>query len=239
MNNISSRTTIDYADTAAEAVRALIHLTHGQRALSEPAELDRLVAELAVMAGRLPQLLRQLRGWLHVEQHAGRLCSDDTTHPARIVDRATDRLAEAGHAADDLGSALDDAHQLLAHLAATETERSHKPGQSDASAGIASRDGRAETVATSGHFAGRQRAGLMAASGQKPMSLDTGRPIVVAMPGRNCQYTDMDMQLPEGLLKSDGDPPKDRLAATAAQGISTALVSNECRHGAAALGRDR
>ena len=172
MNNISSRTTIDYADTAAEAVRALIHLTHGQRALSEPAELDRLVAELAVMAGRLPQLLRQLRGWLHVEQHAGRLCSDDTTHPARIVDRATDRLAEAGHAADDLGSALDHAHQLLAHLAATETERSHKPGQSDASAGIASRDGRAETVATSGHFAGRQRAGLMAASGQKPMSLN-------------------------------------------------------------------
>jgi len=66
-----------------------------------------------------------------------------------------------------------------------------------------------------------------------------GLSIAAAMPGRNRKETDMDMQLPEGLLKSDGDPPKDRLAATAAQGISTALVSNECRHGAAALGLDR
>ena len=174
MNNISSRTTIDHADTAAEAVRALIHLTLGRGALGEPAELDRLVAELAVMAGRLPQLLHQLRDWLHAEQHAGRLRSDNNTDPARIVDRAAHKLAQAGHAADDLGSALDHAHQLLAHLAATEPDRTHKPKQSDASAGTASRDGRAETVATSAHFHGHQRAGLMAASGQKPMSLDKG-----------------------------------------------------------------
>jgi len=175
MTRISSRTTIDHADTAAEAVSALIHLTHGQRALEEPAELDRLVAELAIMAGRLPQLIRQLRDWLHVEQHAGRLRSDNNTDPAQIVDRANDKLAQAGHAAHDLGSALDNAHQLLAHLA-TEPDRTHKPGQSDASAGTAPRDGRAETMATSGHFHGHQRAGLMAASGQKPMSLDTAPP---------------------------------------------------------------
>ena len=135
MTSISSRPTVDHAATAAEAVRALIHLTLGRRALSEPAELDRLVAELAIMAGRLPQLLRQLRGWLDAEQHAGRLRSDDTTDPARIVDRATAELAEAGHAAHDLGRALDDAHQLLAHLAATEPDRTHEPGRSDASAG--------------------------------------------------------------------------------------------------------
>ena len=88
MTSIRSRPTVENAATAAEAVRALIHLTLGRGALGEPAELDRLVAELAIMAGRLPQLLRQLRGWLDTEQHAGRLRSDDTTDPARIVDRA-------------------------------------------------------------------------------------------------------------------------------------------------------
>jgi hypothetical protein len=128
MTSISSRTTIDHADTAPEAVRALIHLTNGQRALDEPADLDRLVAELAVMAGRLRQLLRQLRDWLHVEQHADRLRSDNTTDTARIVDRATDKLAQAGRAADDLGRALVDVHQLLAHLAATEPDRTHNQG---------------------------------------------------------------------------------------------------------------
>jgi hypothetical protein len=177
MTDICNRPTIDHAATAAEAVRALIHLTLGRRALAEPAELDRIVAELATMTGRLPQLLRQLRGWLDTEQHAGRLRSDDTTDPARIVDRAAAELTDAGHAAHDLGRALDDAHQLLAHLAATEPDRTREPGRSKTSTGGGSdsnpRDGRAETVATNGHFHGHQRAGFMAASGQNQMSLDT------------------------------------------------------------------
>jgi len=179
MTSIYSRPIVDHAATAAEAVRALNHLTLGQRAVGKPAELDRLVAELAIMAGRLPQLLRQLGGWLDTEQHAGRLRSDNTTDPARIVDRPAAELAQAGHAAHDLGRALDDAHQHLAHLGATEPDRTHEPTRSDASAGTAGqsdpgpRDGRAETVATSGHFRGHQRAGLMTASGQKPMSLDS------------------------------------------------------------------
>ena len=91
MTSIRSRPTVEHAATAAEAVRALNHLTLGRGALGEPAELDRLVAELAIMADRLPQLLRQLRGWLDTEQHADRLRSDDTTDPARIVDRAAAR----------------------------------------------------------------------------------------------------------------------------------------------------
>ena len=156
MTSIRSRPPVDHAATAAEAVRGLIHLTRGQRALGEPAELDRLVTELAIMAGGLPQLLRQLRDWLDTEQHAGRLRSDDTTDSARIVDRAATRLDEAGHAAHNLGRALDDAHQHLAHLAATEPNRTNQPGRSNAStggeSGPAPRDGRAETVATSRHF---------------------------------------------------------------------------------------
>ena len=156
MTSIASRPTVENAATAAEAVRALIHLTLDRDALSEPAELDRLVAELAIMTGRLPQLLRQLRGWLDTEQHAGRLRTDDTTDPARIVDRAATRLDAAGHVANNLNRALDDAHQLLAHLAATEPNRPHQPGRSNVSTGgrvrPGPRDGQAETVATSGHF---------------------------------------------------------------------------------------
>jgi hypothetical protein len=155
MTSIRNRPTIDHAASAAEAVRALIHLTLDQHALSEPAELDRLVAELAIMAGRLPQLLRQLGPWLDAEQHAGRLRSDNATDPAWIVDRAAAELATAGRAARGLGRALDDAHQLMAHLATKEA-----------------RDGRAETVAARGHIHGHQRAGFMAANGQNQMSLD-------------------------------------------------------------------
>ena len=132
MTSIDRRPTVENAATAAEAVRALIHLTRGRGALGEPAEADRLVAELALMAGRLPQLLRQLRGWLDAQQHTGRLRSDDSTDPARIVDRAAAELTDAGHAAHDLGRALDDAHQLLAHLAATEPDRTDQPGPSNA-----------------------------------------------------------------------------------------------------------
>jgi hypothetical protein len=46
---------VDLAATTAEAVRQLNHLTIVPRALAEPAELDRIVAELATMACRLPQ----------------------------------------------------------------------------------------------------------------------------------------------------------------------------------------
>jgi hypothetical protein len=159
-------TAVDHAATTGEAVRALIHLTLGQHALSEPAELDRLVAELAIMAGRLPQLLRQLGRWLDAEQCAGRLRSNNTTDPTQIVDRAAAELAKADPAAHDLGRALDDAHQLLAHLAANEP-----------------RDARAETGATSRHIHGHQRAAFMAASGQHQMSLDISHIPASSRPG--------------------------------------------------------
>ena len=158
MTSISSRSSVDHAATAAEAVRTLIHLTHDRGALGGPAELDRLVAELAVMTGQLPQLLRQLRDWLDAEQHAGRPRPDNTTDPAQIVDRATNKLAQAGRVADDLGSALDDAHQLLAHLAATEPDHTHQPGQSDAPP--------APPLATAGQKPWPSASTFMATSGQ-------------------------------------------------------------------------
>ncbi|HEU0040981.1 MAG TPA: hypothetical protein VFQ15_01400, partial [Jiangellaceae bacterium] len=165
----STQGAVDVAGIAAEAVRELNHRTLGPHALTGPAELDRIVAELAIMAARLPQLLRQLGGWLHAEQGAGRVRSDNSTDPARIVARAAAELDTAGHAAHELGHALDDAHQHLAHLGAG------RPGRTtSARAAVAPPpvEGRAETVATSGQCHGHQRAGSVAVSGQDQMSLD-------------------------------------------------------------------
>src|SRR6266704_5366554 len=44
---------VDLAEYAAEAIRDLNHLTRGRDAFADPAELSRLLAELAAMASRL------------------------------------------------------------------------------------------------------------------------------------------------------------------------------------------
>jgi len=88
-----------------------------------PAELYRLVAELALLVDGLPQLLNQLDRWLHTEHDAGRIRSDNSTDPTRMISDAATQLANAGDAAHDLGRALDYAHQHLAHLGATEPDR--------------------------------------------------------------------------------------------------------------------
>jgi hypothetical protein len=119
MTSSRSPSTVEVAATAAQAVRELTHRTLSLPALRGPAELDRLVAELAVMTDTLPQLLRQLSGWLGTQQHAGRLRSDNHTDPRALVDRATADLTNAEHAARQLSQALDNAHQHTAHLSAS------------------------------------------------------------------------------------------------------------------------
>jgi hypothetical protein len=115
-------------EQAAEAVRALNHRTRpGLGTLTDPADLCALVAELACLAHRLPQLLGQLSAWLVGEEQAGRLrldtCSDACSpqpDPATAVATATDALTRAGDCAQHTGRALDAAQQILAHLAATQ-----------------------------------------------------------------------------------------------------------------------
>ena len=169
MTRLRTPSTVQVAATAAEAVRELNHRTLGRPTLTGPAELDRLVAELAVMTARLPQLLQQLSGWLAAEQSGRWIRSDNHIDPARIVDRARTELADAARAARELSQALHHAHQHTAHLGArsagealTTIGRPGPPARTD----------RAGTVATSGQFHGHQRAGFVAARGQNPMSLD-------------------------------------------------------------------
>ena len=103
---------------AAEAIRTLNHLTHPPTA-ADPNEVYELLAALAAMAYRLPQLLGQLSRWLQTEQAADRLRADTpAAQPAQITATAVGELTRAARTANRLGQALDSAHQHLAHLAA-------------------------------------------------------------------------------------------------------------------------
>ncbi|MGS0685510.1 hypothetical protein ACVBEQ_10230 [Nakamurella sp. GG22] len=123
MTSSGAQPAVDLAVTAAEAVRGLNHHTLGRHALSEPAELDRLVAELATMAQGLPQLITHLSSWLNAEYDAGRIGSDDHLDEAIVVDRALAQLTAGRHAAHELGQFLDDARQQLAHLQTRSTSQ--------------------------------------------------------------------------------------------------------------------
>ncbi len=115
------------AEQAAEAVRALNHLTRPcAGGLDDPGELSDIVAALVCTTARLPQLLAQLSSWLVGEQRAGRLRVDawSDTPAAATVTAATTALRQAASCAVRASHELDAAHQSLAHLAATgEDER--------------------------------------------------------------------------------------------------------------------
>jgi hypothetical protein len=116
-------TTGELAEQAAEAVRALNHLTRRESGtLAYPGEVCEIVTALARAASRLPQLLGQLSGWLHAEQRHGRLRVDALSpqpDPAMAVADVIGELTRASQCAHAAGRALDAAHQQLAHLAAS------------------------------------------------------------------------------------------------------------------------
>ena len=86
---------MELAEQAAEALRELNHRTRDPRAFTGPAELYRLVGELALLAGRLPQLLHQLDRWLRAEHDVGRVRADTGTDPGRMTPRAPSWLTPA------------------------------------------------------------------------------------------------------------------------------------------------
>jgi hypothetical protein len=92
---------LELAKQAAEAVQELNHRTRDARAFTGPAELYRL----------------------HAEHDAGRLRSDTRTDPDPIIAAAAAELVDAGDAAHDLADVLAAAQQQLAHLGATQPDR--------------------------------------------------------------------------------------------------------------------
>ena len=109
-------TVTDLADRAAQAVRELNHRTRGPDAFTGPAQIYRLVADLALLTGMLPQLLGHLETWLNTEHDADRVRTDNRGDPGPVVDAATIYLADAGDAAHELADLLTSAQQYLTHL---------------------------------------------------------------------------------------------------------------------------
>lgn len=114
---------LELAERAAGAVRELNHRTRDPHAFAGPAEVYRLVGDLAVLAGGLPQLLGQLDRWLRAEHDAGRVRADTGTEATPVVAAAAAGLADAGDAARELAHVLDAAQQHLAHLGAVDPDR--------------------------------------------------------------------------------------------------------------------
>lgn len=114
---------LELAERAAEAVRELNHRTRDPRVFAGPAELYRLVGDLAVLAGGLPQLLGQLDRWLRAEHDAGRVRADTGAEAGPVVAAAVAGLADAGDAARELAHSLDALQQHLAHLGAADPDR--------------------------------------------------------------------------------------------------------------------
>jgi len=103
---------------AAEAVRFLNYATgaHAPQGLACPATACTITADLALAAGRMPQLLDQLAAWLRAEESAGRLAMDDRS-PARVaVTSAAGRLEVARALAGRLAAQLADVQQAISGL---------------------------------------------------------------------------------------------------------------------------
>ena len=111
----------DHAEAAAEAVRALNHATlrHGDPAGYQwPADVDAVVAELGLLASRLPQVFDQAGSWLTAQADAGRVRHDDqVTDIGHAVGWVLQCLDDATANARELASVLACARQASAHLA--------------------------------------------------------------------------------------------------------------------------
>jgi hypothetical protein len=102
------------ARTAAEAVRALNHLTLGGDGFGQPADAYEVLGELSLTASRLPQLLGQVGTWLASALAGGRLGCDDGSDPAGPASGAWLFLSDARGSAAALAESLGQAQQQLA-----------------------------------------------------------------------------------------------------------------------------
>ncbi len=120
------------AQSAAEVIRFLNHQTRPGVVQIDVTDVYDLLGELAMMASRLPQLLGQ------IEDLLDRLVEDDQVlivdgpnagDPAAAAAIAGHWLAASAGSAHELAHRVDQAHQVLAHAAVTDTA-SHRPSSS-------------------------------------------------------------------------------------------------------------
>jgi hypothetical protein len=111
---------LEVAEALAEAARVLNHLTRGHECLEYPSEADRLIREVSVAAGRLPQLLGQVTRWLSDEQAAARIempGGEYAGRPDLAFTAARLRLDAAAGLAGELQEMLDAAASVTCDMA--------------------------------------------------------------------------------------------------------------------------
>ena len=113
----SSPSALGLADDAAEAIRALAHVTRPARGgLAYPADVYELLGVLGLLAGCLPQVLAQTSTFLTGELAAGRVvivAGDHAGNPGAVIGEAAAILDRAGAAAAGLARDLDAAQSAL------------------------------------------------------------------------------------------------------------------------------
>lgn len=108
------------ATQAAEAVRALIHLTQGRDGYREPADVAEVLADLVLLLDRLPQALDQAREYLARELAAGRLRHDELPMEEDVRTEFADLAASLHEVVIPIGEAaslLNAARGIASHLA--------------------------------------------------------------------------------------------------------------------------
>ena len=111
---MTDRTPVDIAWDAAEAIRALNHATFAGTGYEWPSDVDRVIAELEILASRLPQAFRQAEAWL--TRHQDGIGTDDGTDSGRAVASLTVLLMAASSQARELEDTIRQAHSLTAKL---------------------------------------------------------------------------------------------------------------------------
>ena len=126
MTTTSPMTAVEYADAAAEAIRALNHATLSTAPETPgyvwPSDIDTMVGHLGRLAAYLQQALAQAEEWLYRAADEHRVRHDGGDDPGTAVVLATMELAETQGAVMLLRRYLDDARAQTNHLAGVLTD---------------------------------------------------------------------------------------------------------------------
>jgi hypothetical protein len=123
----SPERTTEVAQMMADAVRYLNHATLSKDtgALEFPPDLDRMLAFLATMARRMPQLLEQCKGWLATQADLGRT---EVTYgqykgvPEIAAGIAATHFDAAAAKFADAARSLDHAHKITSAISGVDSD---------------------------------------------------------------------------------------------------------------------
>jgi hypothetical protein len=131
-------TACEHAEAAAEAIRAINHVTVHNAALPYPSDAYRLIGALITLAERLPQALQQTAQRITRWADAGELGIDTGTDYAADPDRAAVEavagLHAAASAAGQLRDALSHAHRAITYAHYIDPAGDDPAGDQEASA---------------------------------------------------------------------------------------------------------